>query len=82
MIKSIIVRFLMMTCEDEMDEFANAKYISGFTINGCLNDFYNMFMSMKECDIKLGDEYYVVDDVMFYFEGSNDSMPCINVYVI
>ena len=82
MVKSLIVRFLKIAYNDETDKYDGAKYLAGFTASGNFDEYTKMFMTMKECDIKIKGEYYIVDDVMFFYGGEEDSVPCLNVYLI
>lgn len=82
MIKTLIVRFLKLTYKNEVDKFDDAKYLAGFMASGNFDNYAKMFITMKDCDIEIGDEWYIIDDVVFSFGTEEGSAPCLNVYLI
>lgn len=76
----MLVRLLEYNYETE-DKYENPRFIKAYKEEN-YDKFVAMLNLMKGRDFKVGDEYYTYEEWIFNFPKDDESIPCIDIYVV
>ncbi len=65
------------TNEDESG-LENPRIIRGYQEEN-FDKLVNFLKALKGYDVKIGDTFYTIDDLVFQFPKDSDSVPCLDI---
>ena len=66
---------------EEDDMYKNPHLIKGYEEKN-FDKLVNTIISLKGCDVRVGDEFYTIDDIVFNFPEFNDNIPTLDIMCI
>ena len=74
----MLIRLYKYTFKTD-DKFENPKFLAAYREEN-FDKLVNLLESMKEHGIKVGEQWYTIDDYIFTFPEDHESIPAIDIY--